>query len=71
MASDVLIRAWKQPEMRVDANASDLAAHPSGTGLGELTRNELRSTVAPFQAKSSGWVCTLTDECPNSVLVCC
>jgi len=73
MFIDAIVRFWKNPQMRAGLSKDQLASmlpHPSGEGLGELTRFDLRGGKAPFDA-GTGWICTLTDDCPNSVVVCC
>lgn len=73
MSEHMIVQVWKEPQLRSELSPEQLAAmpsHPSGDGLGELTEVELRGVGAPFGA-ASGWVCTITDECPNSVFVCC
>ena len=34
----------------------------------EITEEELKEATG---AKGSGWFRTITDDCPNSVIVCC
>ncbi|MDN4617835.1 type A2 lanthipeptide [Paenibacillus sp. PsM32] len=33
----------------------------------DITEAELQAAVAP----GDGWLATLTDDCPNSIIVCC
>lgn len=64
MSAALIEKTWKDAELR-EATTD----HPSGTGFGELTFEDLREDRTIYAA-SSGWVCTLTIECGTVVCAC-
>lgn len=60
MTAALLERTWK------DAEAE--AVSPAGEGFGELTLEDLRQDRTAYN--SSGWVCTLTQDCGTVVCAC-
>lgn len=69
--SDIdVVRAWKDEEYRnslSELQRSQLPENPAG--MTELVDKEIDAVLGG--RRGCGWVCTLTDDCPNSVFVCC
>jgi hypothetical protein len=60
MTAALLERTWKDANTAVD--------NPAGEGFGELSLEDLRQDRTAYN--SSGWVCSLTQDCGTIVCSC-
>lgn len=67
--SDIdVVRAWKNEEYRNSLSEAQRAQLPENpAGMTEITDEEINAVLGG----GCGWICTVTDDCPNSKFVCC
>lgn len=66
-----IIRAWKDEEYRNSLSETQRAHLPENpAGMAEITDEEIDAVLGGLRP-GPGWVPSITDDCPNSVFVCC
>ena len=71
MSKENLIRAWKDPMYRMSIDGE--VNHPAGDTFAELSEAEMSGVTGAGVVEamvSSGYICTITGECPNCSWTC-